>query len=99
MKFIVRDIIFTDRTKAGQPLINKNKEKFFMLHLEVKEVGDSVIQSNEHGKWISKYYITDEWDKLKDQIKIGETYLIEYSQSWIYKNVQSVRTISGNIII
>ena len=99
MKFKVKDFIFTDKTKAWKELINKAWDKFFMLHLEVQEVDDAIIQANEHGKWISKYYTTDESKKLSEKIKIGQIYIIEYSQSWIYKNIVSIMDLEGKIII
>lgn len=99
MKFKITDFIFTDKTKAWEPLIDKNKNPFFMLHLEVKEIDNSIIQANQFWKWISKFYVTDESEKLQQKIKVGETYDIEYSQTGIYKNIVSIRDLQWNIII
>jgi len=98
MKFWIKDIIFTDQTKAGKPLM-KNWEPFFMLHLEVVEKEESTVTYNEHWKWISRFYTTDKWDDIKSKIKIWSIYEIEYKQSWIYKNLISVKDLEGNIIL
>ena len=99
MLFKIESIVFTDISKEGQPLINRVGQPFFMLHLEVSEWPWASIEANEHWKIISKYYVTNESDKLLSQIKVWETYNIEYSVSWIYKNVISVRDLNNNIII
>jgi len=99
MNFKIKDIIFTNQTKDGKELKRKNWDLFFMLHLEVEEVGDDKLEWNKHWKWISKFYNEDKWDSIKQKIKVWELYKIEYRQSWIYKNIISVRDKDDNIII
>ena len=99
MKFKIKNIIFTDKTKDGKELINKNWEWFFMLHIEVIEDWESSIKANKFGKWISKYFNENKWDELKQKIKIWNIYNIEYKESWIYKNIVSIRDNDNNIII
>ena len=100
MYFEIKQIIFTDETKDGKKLVSqKTKEPFFMLHLEVIEWDKASIESNQHGKWISKYYTEDKWNSIKEKIKVWNLYNIEYKVSWIYKNIVSVRDKDNNIII
>lgn len=101
MKLWIKDIIFTDRTKDDKPLIDKNQNSFFMLHIEISnEWVKQKVQPNEHWVWISKYYSDDkDKDMLIEKIKVWEIYNIEYKQSWQWKNLISLRDKDWNIII
>lgn len=100
MKFKIKQIIFTDTTKAGKEQIDKSGNKFWMLHLEVIPVGkDSFISPNEFWQWIWKYYTVDRWDKLKSLIKVWEIYDIIYSQKWPWKTIETLSDDKWNLII
>jgi len=99
MYFEIKQIIFTDETKDWKKLVDKNWNNFYMLHLEVIEWDKAFIKENEHWKWISKYYSEDKWNEIKEKIKVWKVYNIEYKQSWIYKNIVSVKDNNNNILI
>lgn len=94
MKYRVIEMIFTDKTKAWKELVNKNGWHFWMLHIKVQW-----LEKTDPEIFVSKYYTTDEGDKLKEKIKVWEVYHIEVRQSWEYYNIKNIMDLEGTIII
>lgn len=89
MLTIIKEIIFTDKSKDWKDLVNKAWSKFFMLHIKL-----------EDDIWVSKYYTKDtDKDMLLDKIKVWESYNIYIKESWIYKNIIQLQDTEWNIII
>lgn len=100
MKFTIKEVIFTDKTKEWKELLNWRNQKFFMLHLIVEEAEkDLNITWNKFWKVISKYYTTDESVKIKQKLKAWQVYHMEIKESWIYKNIVSIMDLKWNIIM
>lgn len=94
MNYKVIEMIFTDKTKEGKELINKWWNPFFMLHLRI--IG---LEAWDEEIWVSRYYTRDEHLKLEEKILIGNIYMIEIKQSWIYYNIQNILNDKNEIII
>lgn len=84
VRWIVNEIIFTNKSKDWKNLIGANGRPFYMLHLNVSVVDNGVTQDF----WCSKYYATDkEKESLLKEIEVWKEYFLDYKISWIYKNI------------